>query len=468
MKRSFLAVVARCLAAVAALLLSYGITNARQAKTEIDFWHSMKGQSGEVLNQLVNQFNQSQGEFDVKALYKGDYTELYDTVWRIFDGKDPALLKSLPHIVQIYEAGTLSMILSDNIIPIYLLMQQQKIKVNWVDFIETVTSYYSKGGNLYSMPFNVSTPILYYNKDIFKKAGLGDKPPATWTEVETMSKKILAAGAAKCGFTAPHPSWALLENTFAWHDQLFATNENGYGGLETNENGYGGPDTKLLINNNFGLMHIGALVKWQKQNIYWPGGPEGGPDPRFIKGECALLVQSSRYIGFFKDKKFLTFNWGTGQLPHWGPSYPKQNTLLGGATLWVLKRQAPGDYKGVAQFLKFVADPRQQIWWATHTGYLPITKTAVKNLMGLKNDFYKKNPEQWTAMSQLLNVNPTPSSRGLRLGNFHDIREIIDFELENIFTGKKTVKEGLDDTVRNGNAILREFGAKYKPWPGEI
>ncbi len=426
--------------AVAALALLGGAAGA-QAKTEIHFWHAMDRQVGEAVDALVKQFNQSQGEFEVKALYKGTYREVLAAAMAASRQKNP------PHIVQVSDAGTQSLVLSDAIVPILRLMQQQKIAVNWADFIETVTGYYSKDGKLYSMPFNASTPILYYNKDVFKKAGLGDTPPVTWQDVEAASRKILAAGAATCGVTTGgSPSWSLLENTFPWHNQPFATNQNGYAGL----------DTKLLINSDFGLMHVGALARWQKENIFSYGGREG-QSRQFINGDCAMIIESSGSIGRFKTS--LTFDWGTGPLPHWGPPYPKANTILGGASLWVLRGHEPVDDKGVAQFLKFLTEPPQQRWWAATTGYVPITKAAVKSLED--DSFYKQNPEQWTAMSQLLNAKPTPNSQGLRLGNFVQVREAIELELESILAGKKTVKEGLDAAVGRGNAILRQFGVTH-------
>jgi sn-glycerol 3-phosphate transport system substrate-binding protein len=339
------------------------------------------------------------------------------------------------------------MMLSDAIVPVQRLMRQQHIEPRWADFVETISEYYEKDDKLLSMPFNASTPILYFNKDIFEHAGLDDSPPTTWQEVETASRKILASGAAQCGFTTSWPSWTMVENTFAWHDQPFATNNNGYSGI----------DTRLLINSDFGLMHIGALARWQKENIFSYGGRLDAPDARFIHGDCAMLVQSSASIGSFK--KSLTFGWGTGQLPHWGPTYPKANSTLGGATLWVMRGHEPADYRGIAQFLKFVAETSQQTWWAATTGYLPITKSTVKRL---KDDaFYTKNPEQWTGMSQLLNAKPTLASRGLRLGNYAQVREAIETELESIFAGRKTVKEGLDAAVLRGNAILRQFGVTH-------
>ncbi len=422
---------------VAAMLVAGGIASA-QAKTEITFWHAMDGQLGDAVSELVRRFNQSQDEFEVKDVYKGTYPEVQASAMSAYRQKVS------PHIVQVYEVGTLSMMLSDAIVPVQRLMHQHGIEPNWGDFIQTITGYYSKGGKLASMPFNVSTPILYYNKEIFKRAGLADTPPATWQEVETASRAILATGAATCGFTTSWPSWTMLENTFTWHDQPFATNKNGYTGL----------DTKLLINSEFGLMHVGALARWQKEKIFSYGGRLEEADLQFTNRDCAMIVQSSGSIGSFK--KSLAFDWGTGELPHWGLPYTKANTTLGGATLWAMRGQAPASYKGVAQFLRFVADSPQQIWWSTTTGYLPITKSAVK---GLEDQaFYKQNLEQWAGVHQLLNPPNTRTSRGLRLGNYSQVRQVIEMELDSILTGKKTVKEGLDAAVLRGNAILRQFG----------
>jgi sn-glycerol 3-phosphate transport system substrate-binding protein len=427
--------------AVAALALLGGAAGA-QAKTEIYFWHAMPGQLGETVEELAKQFNQSQADFEVKALYKGTYPEVLAATRAANRQK-----KNPPHIVQISNFDTHSMMMSDMIIPIYRLMQQQKIAVNWADFIETITEDNSKDGRLYSMPFNASTPILYYNKDIFRKAGLGDTPPVTWPAVEAASRKILATGAATCGFTTGSYGYLVLA-AFPWHDQPFATNQNGQTGL----------DTRLLINSDFGLMHVGALARWQKENIFHFGGPVGGqPNPKFINRDCAMVLQSSAFIGEFK--KSLTFDWGTGALPHWGPPYPKANAYLIGGTLWALKGRELAADKGVAQFLKFLIEPTQQRWWVSATGFVPVIKSAINSLED--DSFYKQNPEQWTAVSELLNAKPTPNSRGIRLGNFDQVGEIIAFEMENIFTGKKTVKEGLGAAVRRGNAILRQFGVSH-------
>jgi sn-glycerol 3-phosphate transport system substrate-binding protein len=428
------------LVTVAALLLLSGCAGV-STRTEIQFWHAMDGQLGESVDELVRKFNESQREFEVKAVYKGTYPEVFAATMAAYREKNA------PNVAQIYEVGTQSMLLSGAIVPVHRLMKQQGVAVDWNDFIEAVTGYYSKDGGLYSMPFNASTPILYYNKDAFAKAGLGDRPPATWPEVEAASRKILASGAATCGFTTSWPSWTILENTFAWHVQPFATNENGHSGL----------DTRLLINSEFGRMHVAALAKWQTERIFSYGGRIAQADAKFVDGECAMLIQSSAVIGDFR--RSLKFHWGTGQIPHWGPSYLKGNTTLGGATLWVMRGHRSAEDKGVAQFLAFLAATPQQKWWAATTGYVPITKSAVKSLEA--DGFYKRDPEEWTAVSQLLNASTATAVRGPRLGNYVQVRAVIEVQLERIFSGKVTVQQGLDAAVTRGDAILRQFAVTH-------
>jgi len=341
------------------------------------------------------------------------------------------------------------MLLSGAVLPVYQLMKEQEIAVEWKDFIAPVVGYYSKDGNLYSMPFNSSTPIFYYNKEAFQKAGLDpSKPPQTWKQVEDYAKKIIAAGAAKCGFSTGWPSWTMVENMHAWHDQPFATKRDGFEGL----------DVQLLINKEFGVMHLGRLAAWQKDGVYSYGGRAGTADPKFINGECAMYIQSSALIGGFT--RGVKFKWGTGQLPHWGTPYNKATSIIGGATLWVMKGKPAAENRGTAKFLKFLSEPNQQMWWHVTTGYLAISNTAVKNLEA--GYHFKKFPDQFTAFAQLTKGKATPNSQGLRLGNFVQIRDVIEAEMENIFAGKKATKQGLDDAVAKSNEILKEFAAANK------
>ena len=460
----FLSAVAWTMAAVAGLGLALPAPAQAQAKTEIHFWHAMTGQLGESVNELVRQFNASQSAYEVKPLRKGTYPETLTAAIAAYRQKNP------PHLVQVFEVGTQTMMLSGAVHPVYQLLGEQGIKVDWKDFIAPVVGYYSKDGNLYSMPFNSSTPILYYNKDAFAKAKLDpEKPPQTWKQVEEYSKKLIDSGAAKCGFSTGWPSWTMVENMHAWHDQPLATKRNGFDGL----------DVELLINREFGQKHIGQLAAWQKDKIYSYGGRQGTADPKFVSGECAMYIQSSALIGGFT--KGVQFKWGTGQLPFWGPPYKKATSIIGGATLWVMKGKPAAENRGTAQFLQFVSNTNQQVWWHATTGYLAISNAAVRQLE--EGYHFVRNPDQYTAFAELTGLPLTPptalagkkpapikpdrvataNSQGIRLGNFVQIRDVIEAELENIFAGKKPVKQGLDDAVAKGNDLLKEFAAQNKP-----
>ena len=449
---------------VVAALLLVGFPLESHAKTEIHWWHALTGQLGEALVTLAKQFNDSQGEYEIKPLNKGSYPETLTSAIAAYRQKNP------PHIVQVFEVGTQTMMLSGAVYPVWELMRDTEIKVDWNDFIKPVVGYYTKDGKLYSMPFNSSTPIFYYNKDAFKKAGLDpEKPPKTWQDVGAFSKKIMAAGAAKCGFSTAWPSWIQVENMHATHDQPFATKNNGFGAVD---------GVQLLINGEFGQKHIAQLAAWQKEGVFSYGGRQGAGDPKFINGDCAMYMHSSALIGGFT--RGVKFDWGTGELPHWGAPYKKATSIIGGATLWVMKGKPQKEYRGVAKFLEFLAKPEQQMWWHVNTGYLAISNMAVRNLE--QGYHFVRNPKQYTAFAQLTGLPPTapaamagkttappkpervatPNSQGLRLGNFVLIRETIEAELENIFAGKKTAKQGLDDAVAKSNALLKEFAATNK------
>jgi sn-glycerol 3-phosphate transport system substrate-binding protein len=413
------------------------------AKTEIHFWHAMSGHLNNAVDALAKRFNDQQDDYEVKPLRQGTYAETLTAALAAYQSKEP------PHIVQVFDVGTQTMLQSGAITPVFQLMKNQGFAIGWSDFIQPVLSYYSKDNRLYSMPFNASTPIVYFNKHAFQKAGLSpDKPPTSWREVGEYAKRIISAGAAKCGFSTGWPAWILFENMAAWHDLPFATQQNGFGGL----------NTQLLINGEFQVKLTSQLVAWQPENIYCYGGRMDIPDAKFVRGEYAMYLQSSALIGGFT--RSVPFKWGTTQLPHWGEPYRKGTSIPGGATLWVMRGLPSADYRGVAQFLKFLAEPEQQAWWHRVTGYVTVTNASLKYLA--QTNHFLRNSNQWTAFSQLTSGNHTPNTQGIRLGNFVAVRDAIEGELENILAGKISVKQGLDDVVAKGNEILKEFASLYK------
>jgi sn-glycerol 3-phosphate transport system substrate-binding protein len=428
--------------AVTVLALLLAAPAPAAAKTEIQWWHAMQGVLGERVNEIAAKFNASQNDYEVKAVFKGPYPDTLNAAIAAYRAKQP------PHVVQVFEVGTQTMLSSGAVYPVYQLMKDNGIAIDWNDVIGPVRSYYSTGGNLYSMAFNSSVPILYYNKDLFKKAGLPDKAPATWDEVEAMAKKLVASG-AKCGYSSAWPSWVLMENMHAYHDQSFADHDNGFKGLATS----------LKINGTFGVKMMERLARGAKEGWFTYNGRLSKAEANMGGGECGIFTTSSAYIAGLTRASEGKFTWGTGPLPRMG-GYPQGNAIIGGASLWVLKGAKPEEYKGVAQFFKYLASTENQSWWAGVTGYLPISNAAVKAMEA--SGHFQKNPQQRTAITQLNSGKTTPNSQGIRLGNFVSIRDAIEEEMENIFSGKKTPKQGLDDAVAKGNDILKEFAALYK------
>ncbi len=431
----------RTLCLIVSLVAMFILPTAALAKTEIIWWHAMAGFLGERVNDITIKFNSSQNEYEVKAVFKGGYPETLTA------GIAAYRAKTHPQLIQVFEVGTQTMLSSGAIYPVFQLMKDQGIKINWDDFISVVKTYYSKGGNLYSMPFNSSTPILYYNKTAFEKAGLNPQvPPKTFEEIEKSAKAVLSKGAAKFGFTVSWPSWTLMENMHTWNDQPFANHNNGFSGMAT----------ELKINGKLGIQVMEILARWQKEGIFTYSGRGPRGDQPTINGDCAISLASTALVGTMARTS--KFDWGTGYLPKLS-GYPQGNSIIGGASLWVMKGHKKEQYKGVAKFLEFLGQPEQQAWWHANTGYFPLTRAAIKIL---PEDHFRKNSNLWTAFAQITSGKTTPNSQGIRLGNFVAVRDTIEGEMENVFAGKKTPKQGLDDAVKKGNQTLKEFASLYK------
>ena len=377
-----------------------------QAVTEVQWWHAMGGVNGERVDKISSDFNASQSQYKVVPVYKGNYTETMTAAIAAYRAK------SHPHIVQVFEVGTATMMAAKGAVyPVEQVMKDSGETFDKSDFLPAVISYYqTPEGELLSMPFNSSTPVLWYNADALKKAGVG--VPITWAEMKSASEKLLASG-MDCGFSFGWQSWVMVENYSAWHDLEIGTQENGFAGL----------DTKFSINNKNVKRILGQISDWSKKGIFKYGGRRGDSLSMFTNGECAMWMNSSAYYGSIK--KQAKFNYAQSMLPlDTEASSSRQNSIIGGATLWVLKGHKSDEYKGVAKFMNYLSSPAVQAWWHQETGYVPITKSAYE--LSKSQGFYQTNPGTDTAIKQLNLNQPTPNSRGLRFGNFVQIRDIIN------------------------------------------
>jgi sn-glycerol 3-phosphate transport system substrate-binding protein len=423
------------------ILMLFPASDAMANPIEIQFWHAQRPPRENALNKIVDAYNKSQTKYQVVASFKGSYDETLNAGIAAFRSKKQ------PHILQVYEVGTQTMMLSNAIYPVFNLMKDTGHNIDWKSYLQPVLSYYvSSNGELQSMPFNSSTPIMYYNKDLFKKAGLTG-PPRTWDEMGEYTKKLVASG-TEYGMTSAWQTWVMIENYSAIQNIPLATKSNGFDGL----------DTELTINNPMVVKHIERLKSWMDDKRFvYEEREYKGPEAAFISGKCAILMDSIGAIGAVKSAKF---DWGAAPLPVEASMKEPQNSIIGGASLWVLKGLPQEEYQGVADFLAFQASEEMQIIWHKETGYLPITMQAYNKLKA--DGFYQQEPLQEVGILQLTRKDPTANSRGIRLGSFSQIRDVMNEELEMLWQGKKTAKQALDEAVSRGNDILRQFEKRSK------
>ena len=428
-------------AVLAAAVAIFAITGqAFAAATELQLWHAMPSELGRQLQRIVSNFNGSQSQYRIIPVFKGSYTETVTAA--IFAMRT----RTHPAIVQVSEIGTATMMAAKGAVyPLSELMQDAGEAFDNQPFLPAVAGFYADlAGNLLSYPFNASTPILYYNKTLFRKAGLDDAvAPRTWPEVEQAALRLRYAG-VPCGFSSHWPSWIHVENFSALHDLPVATRSNGLGGL----------DAELTFNNPALVRHVSALASWQKTRVFDYGGRGTKAEPKFHSGECGMFLGSSGLIADIRLNA--KFEVGYGMLPYWPDIRPeRQNSMIGGASLWVLRGRPSAEYAGAARLFAYLSQPDVQSDWHRSTGYLPITRTAYERTRD--EGFYQVNPGAAIAIQQVTLNPPTENSKVIRLGSFILIRDVIEDELEEALAGKKSAKEALDLAVSRGNDLLRQF-----------
>jgi sn-glycerol 3-phosphate transport system substrate-binding protein len=420
------------------------VAGPAQAQVEIQWWHAMSGPLGEWVSDIAKGYNESQKDYKVVAIYKGTYPETLTAGIAAFRAGNQ------PDILQVFEVGTATMMASKGaIVPVGKVMKDSGLKFDPSGYVAAVAGYYTApNGQMLSMPFNSSTTIFYYNKDAFKAAGLDpEKAPKTWAEVALAAAKLKASGHA-CPFTTSWISWTQLESFSAWHNVEFATKGNGMNGS----------DARLTFNGPLQVRHIQDLENMAKQGLFVYKGRDNKADTTFPSGECAMLTGSAGLLGAIK--KNAKFNYGVAPLPYYEDvAGAPQNTVIGGASLWVMSGKPADHYKGVASFFNYLSSPEVQSESHKRTGYLPITTAAFK--LTEQSGYYKQNPGADVAVNQMIRKT-TDKSRGIRLGNFLQIRTIIDEELEQVWAGKTSAKAALDKAVARGNEQLEKFQAANK------
>ena len=423
-------------AAVALTLLS---STSAFAVTEISWWHAMTGANNEVVETLSKEFNESQSDYKVVPVFKGTYPETLNA------GIAAYRAKQAPHIIQVFDAGTGTMMAAEEAMkPVAEVISMGGAAFDKSQYLSGIVAYYSKpDGTMLSFPYNSSSPILYYNKDIFAKAGLdAENPPATWPEVWDAARKIKSSGAAPCGFTSTWLTWIMTENFAAWNNQQWGTNENGIASL----------DVELKVNSPVFVKQFQALADLAKEGVFRYGGRTSEAKQIFLAGECGIFTESSGGLG---DIVKSGMNYGTGKLPY-DPDVAgaPQNTIPGGASLWVFGGKSDDEYKAVAAFFAFLSQTPIQARLHQVSGYLPVTMAAYEDTKS--SGFYDKNPPREIPIQQMMGKAPTENSKGVRLANLPQVRDIMNEEYEKMLAGDQTAQQALDNIVSRGNEAIQE------------
>ena len=431
-------------AAALTLALTAPVVTPAYAVTEIQWWHAMTGGNNDVIVKLANDFNASQSDYKVVPTYKGGYADTMNAGIAAFRAGNA------PAIMQVFEVGTATMMAAKGAVkPIYQLMKETGEKFDPQAYLPAITGYYSTSkGEMLSFPFNSSSTVMWVNLDALKKANIAEIPK-TWPQVFEDAKKLKAAGYTTCGFSNAWATWAHIEQFSAWHNVPIGTKANGLDGF----------DTVLKFNSPLHIKHLQNLIDLQKDKTYDYSGRANASESRFGSGECPIFLTSSGYYATAKGTAKFAFT--SAPMPY----YPDvagapQNSIIGGASLWVMGGKKPEEYKGVAKFFAFLSDTDRQAKLHQESGYLPITKAAYEKTKA--SGFYEKNPTLETPLKELTNKEPTENSRGLRFGNMVQMRDIWAEELEAALAGQKSAKDALDSAVARGNAMLRTFEKTVK------
>ena len=424
--------------AAAAVALTLALATPAHAATEIQWWHAMTGPNNDVVVKLANDFNASQSDYRIVPTFKGSYADTLNAGIAAFRAGNA------PGIMQVFEVGTATMMAAKGAIkPVSELMKEQGEAFDPNSYLPAITGYYSTSkGEMLSFPFNSSSMVLWINLDAFKKADIA-APPKTWPELFADARKLHATNPT-CGFSSAWITWGLIEQFSAWHNVPIGTKANGLDGF----------DTVLEFNTPLETKLLEDLVELQKDKSYDYSGRTNTGEGRFTSGECPMFMTSSAF--YPSAKANARFDFTAVAMPYFPEvAGAPQNSIIGGASLWVMGGKTSAEYKGIAKFFTFLSDTDRQVYLHEVSGYLPITKAAYEKTKA--SGFYDKNPILEVPLKELTNKPPTENSRGLRFGGMVQMRDVWAEEIEAALAGKKSAKDALDAAVARGNQMLRQF-----------
>ena len=421
----------RTLAVAAAGL--FAVSGSAHAATEITFWHAMGGQLGETVNTIAKEFNASQSDVVLTPVYKGSYEETMTAGIAAFRAGEA------PNIIQIFDAGAATIINAKGAVkPVAGLLNEFGTKFNAEDYIAGVRYFYAdKDGQMIGMPFNSSTPVLYYNKAALAKAGV--EAPKTWEEFEVAAPKLKAAGYVP--LSQSHTPWILSENFHSRHNLQMANDENGFDGVAT----------EIMYDNPNMVMMFTKLKSWMDDGLYGYYGTKWNDNQKpFIDEEVAMWLGSSGSFGGLKASA--KFDFGTTYLPYWKSVISEgQRTFIGGAALFAMSGKTDAEYKATAEFFAYLTKPETQYFWHRETGYVPITEAAYE--LAKSDGYYDANPDAEVGIQQL-SLDGGEWTKGYRLGYYVQIREVLQREYDKIFSGATSVPDAFKAIKEDSDKLL--------------
>ncbi len=403
--------------------------------TTITFWHAMGGVNGEALDHLVKEFNEN-NEYGivVDSQYQGSYDDSINKL------KSAQLGNMGADLVQIYDIGTRFMIDSGWVIPMQEMIDSEGYDVS--DLEENITAYYTIDEQLYSMPFNSSTPILYYNKDMFEKAGIAEVPGSLEGIAQIADDLVEKGGAGE----------ALSMGIYGWFfEELMCKQGLAY---VDQENGREAAATKVVFDENNGALNI--LNKWKElyDAGYAPnvgrGGDSGLAD--FSAGKAAITLGSTASLKQILQDVNGTFEVGTAYFPS-VTEEDQGGVSIGGASLWMLDNEDDTKKAATWEFVKYLVSAESQAYWNAQTGYFPVTTSAHEEPVFQEN--IAQYPQFQTAIDQL--HDSAPEYAGALLSVFPEARAIVETEIENMLNGKESAEEAVGKMASQMNASIEDY-----------
>ncbi|WP_422656738.1 ABC transporter substrate-binding protein [Paenibacillus sp. EC2-1] len=452
-KRSFTLMLLACMMILSSACGSKTLSNAPEPvaadpsapstpkePVKVVWWHSMSGELGTVADKLVSDFNAEHPEIQVEGVFQGTYDESLNKL-KASLGSD-----SGPAMIQVYEIGSRFMMDTKAIKPVQDFIDAEQYDLSALE--PNIKNYYTFDDKLYSMPFNSSNPILYYNKDAFIAAGLDpENPPKTYEEVAEAAKKLTKDGQTGASFAI-----------YGWFMEQFFANQGAE--LLNHGNGRSALSTASQVNMEAGVK----TLEWWKgmldnKSLLNLGRKTDDTKKAFAAGQIAMMLDSTASLRGIVSASEGKFEVGTAFLPK--PSDGgKGGVIIGGASLWMLNNKSEAEQQGAWEFMKYLAEPKTQAYWHVNTGYFPVTTKAYEESIVKEN--LEKYPQFQTAVDQLHQTEPNQATQGAVMGVFPEARQITETAIEEVLNGKKSAQEALDQAAKEITSKIEVYNKTVK------